>query len=129
MTIKRYLTSNGVKLVSLLACQLILFIVSDSYASSRESELFDQGYEYYLSYQPQKAVETFNIFLKEFPDSSAKDAAMFWLGKSLMGLKDFETAKKVFSEIKQKFSESPFISYIDRELEMISRAEKETTLP
>lgn len=143
MMIKRYLTSNGVKtayqLIGLLACQLILFIVSDSYASSRESELFDQGYEYYLSYQPQKAVETFNIFLKEFPDSSAKDAAMFWLGKSLIRLKQFETAKKVFSEIKQKFPESPFISYIDRELEIISRAEaeviisktgtEETTLP
>lgn len=104
---------------------VILIIASNSYASYQEVELFEQGYEYYLSYQPEKAAETFKIYLKEFPLSSAKDAAMFWLGKSLIQLKSFREAEKVFSEIKQQFPDSPFIPRIDKELETISRAVSE----
>jgi cell division septation protein DedD len=61
--------------------------------------------------------------IKEFPDSFAKDAVMFWLGKSLVQLKSFEEAKKVFSGIKQQFPVSPFIQYVDKELEKKSRDE------
>jgi hypothetical protein len=77
--------------------------------------------EYYLSYQPEKAVEEFRIFLKEFPESSAKDAVMFWLAKSLTQLKSFEEAAKVFSGIKEQFPESPLTGYVERELEMMRK--------
>jgi TolA-binding protein len=102
---------------------IILFTALDTYASYKESELFDQGYEYYLSSQPERAAETFRTFLNEFPDTSVKDAAMFWLGKSLIQLYSFEEAKQVFSEMKEQFSESPFIAYIDTETEDINRIE------
>lgn len=111
----------GLKIGILLS--VILLTALGSYASYKESELFDQGYENYISSQPEKAVEAFRMFLKEFPDSSAKDAAMFWLGKSLIQLYSFEEAKQVFSEIKQQTPESPFIAYLDREMEDIRRIE------
>ncbi|MEW6675582.1 MAG: peptidyl-prolyl cis-trans isomerase [Nitrospirota bacterium] len=118
------LRSSVFNLSSLVVLSVvILIIVSSSYASYREFDLLDEGYEYYLSYQPVKAVETFNMFLKEFPDSSAKDAAMFWLGKSLIQIRSLREAKKVFSEIKREFPDSPFKQYVDTELELISKLE------
>ncbi len=117
--------NNKVNAITTTFFTVILIIASNSYASYQEFELFEQGYEYYLSYQPERAAETFRIFLKEFPVSSAKDAAMFWLGKSLIQLKSFREAEKVFFEIKQQFPDSSFILHIDKELETISEAESE----
>lgn len=108
---------NKIEVIIVTLLSVLLLTVLDTYASCREFELFAQGYEYYLSYQPGKAAETFKMSIKEFPDSFAKDAVMFWLGKSLIQLKSFEDARKVFSEIKQQFPESPFIQHADRELE------------
>lgn len=119
------LCNNKLRLIIFILLSAILLVIPSSYAFHREVELFDRGYEYYLSYQPEKAVETFSIFLKEFPDSFAKDAAMFWLGKSLIHLKHFEEAKKVLSEILLQVPDSPFIPFVNRELETISRRESE----
>jgi len=103
-----------IKSIAILLC--VIFLPICVHASSREYKLFEQGYEYYFSYQPEKAAETFRTFLNEFPDSFAKDAAMFWLGKSLMQIDSFEDAEKVFSNIKQRFPDSPFIPYVNKEL-------------
>jgi hypothetical protein len=102
---------------------LVIFLATiNTYASQQELDLFDRGYEFYLSYQPEKAVETFQIFLNEFPDSSAKDAALFWLGRSFVKLSLFEEAKRVFDELKQQIPDSPFMVYVDKELEMMNTA-------
>ncbi len=116
---------NTSKLRIVILLSFMLLAVSVVHASHREFELFNKGYEFYLSYQPEKAVEEFRIFLQEFPDSSAKDAALFWLGKSLIQLKSTEEAKRIFSDMKQLFRDSPFIGYIDKELEIIRRLESE----
>ncbi|HWR57548.1 MAG TPA: tetratricopeptide repeat protein, partial [Thermodesulfovibrionales bacterium] len=76
---------------------VLLMTVPDSRASYREFELFDKAYELYLSYQPEKAAETFGVFLKEFPQSSAADAALFWLGRCYLQLKLYGEAEKYFS--------------------------------
>jgi uncharacterized phage infection (PIP) family protein YhgE len=92
------------------------FSAIEAEAANKESELFDKGYEYSISDQPEKAVETFNLFLKEFPESSSRDAAMYWLGKSLIQVKLYGEAKKVFSEIIKQFPESPFAPHSEKEL-------------
>lgn len=104
---------------------LVLLAVFDVHASNREFELFDRGYEHYLAYQPQKAVEEFRTFLREFPKSSSADAAMFWLGKALVQLNSLEEAKMVFLDIKKKFSQSPFIGYAEKEFERINSSQAE----
>lgn len=101
----------------------VLLTVADTFASNREFELFDKGYEYYLSYKPEKAVETFTLFLNEFPRSSARDAALFWLGKSFLQLKSLEKAEEMFSSIKREFPESPFLPYAERESAGLGKAE------
>ena len=94
-------------------------------ASERETELFNKGYEYLFSYKPDKAAETFRIFLKEFPESSARDAALFWLGKTLISMKLYGEAELTFQTIQKEFPDSPFIVFIDIEMEEIARVRSE----
>ncbi len=99
------------------------------YAEPNEFEIFDRAYEYYLSYQPEKAIEEFTFFLKEFPESSARDAVLFWLGKSFAQIQLTEDAKKVFNEIESKYPQSPFISFIRKEIENLeSKGNNKTKL-
>jgi len=104
---------QGIIAVLLLLVQLLW--VPESRAFS-EFELFDRGYEYYLAYQPGLAADTFNLFLSEFPQSSAGDAALFWLGKSLIRVKSPDEARRVFVRLKKEFPESPLVPYAEREL-------------
>ncbi len=89
--------------------------------TERETELFNKGYEYLFSYKPDKAAETFRTFLKEFPDSSARDAAMFWLGKTLISMKLYSEAELTFQAIQKEFPDSPFIAFIEIEMKEIIR--------
>jgi TolA-binding protein len=109
----------------LISFLLLIFSLPAVYchAATRDIELLNTGYGYYLSYQPKKAAEEFRNFLKEFPQSSSKDTALYWLGMSLIQLKEIQEAKKIFSDLKQQFPSSPFSSYVDKELEKIGKAE------
>jgi cell division septation protein DedD len=108
------------KHLSEITCCLFLFFVlltvEAAEAANRELQLFDHAYHAYLSYRPEKAVDEFRIFLQEFPDSSARDAALFWLAKSLLQTNSIEEAKKTFAYVKEQFPESPFICFIATEL-------------
>lgn len=99
----------------------MMLAAADAQAAMNEYALFDKGYNAYLSYMPEKAVEEFRTFLKEFPKSSAADAAMYWLGKSLLRLNSADEAKNVFSALQQQFPKSPFIAYAAREIAQIGR--------
>ncbi|HMK49869.1 MAG TPA: tetratricopeptide repeat protein, partial [Thermodesulfovibrionales bacterium] len=101
---------------------LAVFFAGRVSAASRDIELFDRGYGYYLSYQPEKAAETFKAFLNEFPQSSAKDAVMFWLGKSLIQMKSYEEAEKILSELREKLPDSPFAGYALQEIDTLRKA-------
>lgn len=109
------------KIIAVIIVAVISASAFNISASYRELELFDQGYEYYLSYRPEKAVEAFTIFIGEFPRSPARDAAMFWLGKSLLQLKLPDDAKNAFRDIKSKFPKSPLTKYVDKELEKLEK--------
>lgn len=105
------------KKIILFACLCMpVFFSALSAAAVQEDELFEKAYENYLSYHPEKALEYFNIFLKNFPDSSAKDAVLFWKAKSLMQLKRTDEALKIFTEFKRILPGSPFVPFIEKEL-------------
>lgn len=110
------------KLIIFIIIMLLLFTTS-TYSIS-EHDLFNSAYDYYLSYQPEKAIEEFKKFINEFPNSSAKDGALFWLGKSLMQIGSYEEAEKVFNDLKTEFSNSLYIKFANRELENIEKKKK-----
>lgn len=105
--------------VFVLISVLFYSAMAEAVSSIKESQLFDKAYKYVVSHQPEKAVAAFNSFLKEFPKSTSKDAAMYWLGKSLVQVKSYGEAKKVFSEIGKQFPESPFVPHVERELQAL----------
>lgn len=115
---------NKLKITTAIIAAVIALSAFNIFASYGELELFDQGYEYYLSYRPEKAVETFTLFIKEFPSSPARDAAMFWMGKALINLRLFDSAKTIFWNIKREFPASPLVKYADKELEGLGKADE-----
>lgn len=115
---------NKLKITAAIIAAVIALSVFNIFASYGELELFDQGYEYYLSYRPEKAVETFTLFIKEFPSSPARDAAMFWMGKALINLRLFDSAKTIFWDIKREFPASPLVKYADKELEGLGKTDE-----
>ncbi len=109
-------------------CVCLLLFSTLSAAAVQEDELFEKAYENYLSYHPEKALEYFNIFIENFPDSSAKDAVLFWKAKSLMQLNRTDEALKVLNELKRALPGSPFVPFIEKELYKNTKAlKKEAT--
>jgi len=105
------------KRIIFFACLCMLVLSSAlSTAALEEDELFEKGYENYLSYRPEKALEYFNVFLENFSDSSAKDAVLFWKAKSLIQLKRTDEALMIFNELKRTLPRSPFVSFVEKEL-------------
>lgn len=104
---------------------LALTVVS-ARASIGEMNLFDEAYSAYLSYQPRKAIETFQRFLVDFPNSSLKDAALFWLGKSFVVIEQYADARDVFQRLRREIPDSPFIPHSERELDVLDQHEKST---
>jgi outer membrane protein assembly factor BamD (BamD/ComL family) len=112
--------SKNLLIICLVVFTAVLLVsVLEAAPLSKESQLFEKGYKQSTSNQHDKAVETFKSFLKEFPNSSSRDAAMFWLGKSLVQVKSLSEAKKVFSDIAKQFPESPFVPHLERELQAL----------
>ncbi len=99
---------------------LSLLVTASTSASQDELTIFDQGYHYYLSYQPEQAAAVFQGFLNAYPNSSAKDAVLFWFGRSLTMLQHYVEAKQLFLRIKNEIPDSPFIPYVHKELELMN---------
>ncbi len=115
---------NKLKLI-LFALLFLNLSTSDKILSeTKDLDLFDRGYNYYLSYQPDRAAEDFKTFLNKFPDNSTNDAVMFWLGKSLIQLKQYQDAENIFNELIKKFPDSPFTLYAKQEIHEIIEIKK-----
>lgn len=97
-------------------------------ATSRELQLFDQAYNSYLSYRPEEAVEGFKKFLQEFPNSFAKDAALFWLAQSLLHTKSISEAKETFACLREQFPDSPFLRYVPEDLKTMNDDQQQETM-
>jgi predicted Zn-dependent protease len=111
---------NIIKALFLIVFPLCLLVISvDSDAVTTESELFEEAYRYYLSYEPAKALELLDQFLREYPESSAKDAIFFWKAKSLLQLGKTNDARKIFSQLINEFPESYFRGLAEKEIAAI----------
>lgn len=99
-----------------LVC-LCLFIAGRADASPlAEAEAFEKAYELYLGNQYEKAVESFDRFLSDYPLSSAADSVYFWKAKSLLHLKRDEEARQLFTVITKRFPDSPYRKIAEREI-------------
>ena len=100
---------------------VMLLIVGIAGAALQEADLFEKAYGYYLSYNPEKAIETFDQFLKQFPNSSALDSVMFWRAKSLIQLRKFDDAVRDLRFMKEHYPDSSYAAFAEKELESLQK--------
>ncbi len=121
---------NHNHLLSVLVPALLFLLVmppagGTAAAAGDEAELFERAYNLYLSYQPERAASAFDVFIKEFPESSALDAAFFWKAKSLGQSGRTEEAGRLFSSFAEKFPDSPLREFIAGEQAELRRMREE----
>lgn len=116
----KFFCKNKRTIVSLLlGVVLVVCSFSQVWSDISEADLFERAYRAYLSYRPESSLEQFNTFLKEYPSSSARDAALFWKAKSLMQLKRKEEAYRILFGLEKEFPESIFRIFAREEIELI----------
>lgn len=121
-TMGKSFNKTTVGITAVVFAIVVLLCIQEAYPAYREAELFDLGYEQYLASRPEKAVEAFTLFLGEFPQSSAKDAAMFWMAKSLLQLGRDQEARSMFDGMMREFPGSPLKPHVMREMESLGEA-------
>ncbi|TAN43103.1 MAG: tetratricopeptide repeat protein [Nitrospirae bacterium] len=120
-TFKNNYLLASVSVLFVTLCLLTLINTAHT-AVSDESELFEKAYGLYQTNQPEKALELFVLFMKEYPSSSARDSVMYWQAKAMIQLKRTEEAKRVFSAIAEQFPGSMFSKFARQELEVLGQA-------
>lgn len=116
---KHSITVTGILLSVILLC-------GRADAAQSEADLFEKAYGYYLSYHPEKAIEVFDQFMAQFPSSSALDSVMFWRATSLTQMKRFDEAARDFRLMKERFPDSSYTVFAEKELDAIQQLTRET---
>lgn len=70
---------------------------------SPEMELYDASLAVYKEGRFEEAIDHFKEFLKKYPTSDLADNAHFWIGESLMALKQYEKAILAYQDVIKKY--------------------------
>ena len=108
-------------IVSAVFLGVLLLIIGIAGAAPQEADLFEKAYGYYLSYNPEKAIEAFDQFLNQFPNSSALDSVMFWRAKSLIQLKKIDDAVRDLRLMKERYPDSSYAAFAEKEIETLQK--------
>ena len=71
--------------------------------TSRELELYDLSYALFKEKKYEQASASFKRFLNEYPKSDRADNAQFWIGESLMSLKQPSDAILAYQKVIEKY--------------------------
>jgi tol-pal system protein YbgF len=70
---------------------------------SDEQYIYDSSLAQYNDGQFNEALSGFKKFLEQYPKSDLADNAQFWIGESLMGLREYEQAILAFEDVMKKY--------------------------
>ncbi|MBI3809161.1 MAG: DUF11 domain-containing protein [Nitrospirae bacterium] len=108
--------------VSTFACAFLLFgALSLAGAQTDEATLFTEGYQAYLKGDTDKAIETLNDVLKQYPKGRVNDLALYWLGKSYQKGGRAQEALATFRELKARFPQSSMFSHASRQIAALEK--------
>jgi len=108
--------------VSAFACAFLLFgSLSLAGAQTDEATLFTDGYQAYLKGDTDKAVETLNDVLKQYPNGRVNDLALYWLGKSYQKAGRTPEALAAFRELKIRFPQSSMFGHASRQIAALEK--------
>lgn len=77
------------------------------YDPAVEDRAYEAAYAFLRAKSYQNAVNSFEEFLKKFPDSIFVPNVHYWLGESYFGLQDYKSALKSYQEVPKNYSYSP----------------------
>jgi tol-pal system protein YbgF len=80
-----------------------------AYDPETEDRAYESGYAFYSANSYQNAINSFQEFLKKFPDSVFVPNVHFWMGASYVALKDYKNALASYQLLINKYSYSPKI--------------------
>jgi len=108
--------------VAAFACAFLLFgAFSLAGAQQDEATLFTEGYQAYLKGDTDKAVETLNDVLKQYPNGRVNDLALYWLGKSHQKAGRTPEALAAFRELKIRFPQSSMFGHASRQIAALEK--------
>jgi uncharacterized repeat protein (TIGR01451 family) len=108
--------------VAAFACAFLLFgAFSLAGAQPDEATLFTDGYQAYLKGDTDKAVETLNDVLKQYPNGRVNDLALYWLGKSHQKAGRTPEALAAFRELKIRFPQSSMFGHASRQIAALEK--------
>ncbi|MDO8546836.1 MAG: tetratricopeptide repeat protein [Nitrospirales bacterium] len=108
--------------VAAFACAFLLFgALSLADAQTDEATLFTEGYQAYLKGDTDKAVETLNDVLKQYPNGRVNDLSLYWLGKSYQKAGRTPEALAAFRELKTKFPQSSMVGHASRQIAALEK--------
>lgn len=117
-------------LVAVLFCLVLLWQAGPAGgAVDQEARLFERAYEYYLAFQPDKAVSAFDQFLKEYPTSSARDSVLFWQAKSLLLMNRTDDARSIYDRLIAEHPDSPYRRFAEQEIDSLGPGKRKTVPP
>jgi len=77
---------------------------------SGEQYLYDSSLAQYNDGKYDDAMSGFKSFIEQYPKSDLADNAQFWVGESLMGLKQYDDAIVAFQEVIEKYPKGNKVS-------------------
>lgn len=93
-------------------------------------EVYNIAYSDYLNGNYQLAIDGFNLYLEQFPDTPVADDAAYWIGECYFSQSKFEEAADQFAELILNFPEGDKIpsAYLKKGLSLIELGKKDEAL-
>ena len=92
--------------------------------------VYNMAYTDYLKGNFQLAIEGFNLYREQFPNSPLSDNALYWIGECHFSLREFDVAIEHFNELILNYSSGDKIAaaYLKKGISLMELGKKEEAL-
>lgn len=92
--------------------------------------VYNMAYTDYLKGNFQLAIEGFNLYLEQFPNSPLSDNALYWIGECYFSLKEYEKAIEQFNELILNYPSGDKIAaaYLKKGISLMELGKKQEAL-
>jgi hypothetical protein len=102
---------------------LASLLISPAYAyEMEEANAFFEGFLAYQHRIYSSSISKLEVWLKEYPDSSIRDLALYWLAQSYYQAGNQREAARNISLFLREYPENPLIAIVDRDLKDLAHA-------
>src|SRR4030042_2293940 len=97
-----------IMLTHIIICVLAVMLAAQTKEPAEDERALARGYGYFLESNYKEALNTFEKFQQQFPQSALLDRALFWKAWCNAELKNYTTALSAYYELVKKFPQSSY---------------------